>query len=618
MAAENKANISSISNKYDRQLRLWGAQGQKALGQTCVVLVRATAAGTETCKNLVLPGCGSLLVIDDDGDADDAVPTVSFPASNFFLTTASDDGNDGDAKPKMKLCRAQMAMESLLELNPDVKGSWIDTSRTERTTLLDFDYAATFAKLTTAAATTGSRGGGGGGDGPIMNNVLVVASDLEPPILHRLSSICWKHQIVLMAVHSYGLIGIVRLQTPPLPIMDPKPRDTVPDLRLVRPFPALAALHQSMVGDYATLENHQHSHIPYPLVLLKISDEWKQQEHRTMDDGNGNNDGTTRGMPGTYEEKQAFALAVRMASRNYDTELNFQEAVRNAYTAYTERSIDRLHLTALSRDVAVATASANVAGKNSCSCSHAAVRCQHLHRLLQALEEFLQRHDGQPPVHGSIPDMTASTDWYVQLQTVYRDQAALDVQEMKQLLLLQTNNEDIIIDGDTIATFCQNVHSIDLLQTGSLADDEEEPSKEICQDLAATTVEGDERPEQLPLLWYLGFRACQLFYSQHGRYPGTTEDYQADVAILHQCIVDCVHRYKLSDNEVLQSTLLQNHHHYAMELTRYGNAEIHTVASVVGGVASQEAVKLITGQYVPINNTYVYNGIASMAAVYKL
>ena len=53
------------------------------------------------------------------------------------------------------------------------------------------------------------------------------------------------------------------------------------------------------------------------------------------------------------------------------------------------------------------------------------------------------------------------------------------------------------------------------------------------------------------------------------------------------------------------------------ELVRYANAELHNVASVIGGVASQEAVKVITGQYVPVNNTYVYNGIASFGGVYQ-
>ena len=57
---------------------------------------------------------------------------------------------------------------------------------------------------------------------------------------------------------------------------------------------------------------------------------------------------------------------------------------------------------------------------------------------------------------------------------------------------------------------------------------------------------------------------------------------------------------------------------YAKEVVRYYNAEIHNIASVMGGVASQEVVKLITGQYVPMDGTYVFNGICSVGGVYKL
>ena len=42
----------ATNDKYDRQLRLWGAAGQRALGETTIVLVNATASGTETLKNL--------------------------------------------------------------------------------------------------------------------------------------------------------------------------------------------------------------------------------------------------------------------------------------------------------------------------------------------------------------------------------------------------------------------------------------------------------------------------------------------------------------------------------------------------------------------------------------
>lgn len=55
-----------------------------------------------------------------------------------------------------------------------------------------------------------------------------------------------------------------------------------------------------------------------------------------------------------------------------------------------------------------------------------------------------------------------------------------------------------------------------------------------------------------------------------------------------------------------------------MKVTRYGGCLLHSISAVLGGVASQEAVKILTHQYIPINNTYVYNGIAGCGAMYKL
>ena len=45
---------------------------------------------------------------------------------------------------------------------------------------------------------------------------------------------------------------------------------------------------------------------------------------------------------------------------------------------------------------------------------------------------------------------------------------------------------------------------------------------------------------------------------------------------------------------------------------------IHTIASVIGGLASQDAVGLITGQITPLSsNNYIYNAIASVGAAYQ-
>ena len=46
--------------------------------------------------------------------------------------------------------------------------------------------------------------------------------------------------------------------------------------------------------------------------------------------------------------------------------------------------------------------------------------------------------------------------------------------------------------------------------------------------------------------------------------------------------------------------------------------ELHNISSLMGGVAAQEAVKIITHLYVPLSNTYVFNGIAGCGGNYNL
>jgi amyloid beta precursor protein binding protein 1 len=45
-------------NKYDRQIRLWGHNGQKKLSEAKVALLGSSGAGVEALKNVVLPGVG--------------------------------------------------------------------------------------------------------------------------------------------------------------------------------------------------------------------------------------------------------------------------------------------------------------------------------------------------------------------------------------------------------------------------------------------------------------------------------------------------------------------------------------------------------------------------------
>ena len=101
--------------KYDRQLRLWAASGQRALEESHVLLVvsrqglhgsGSSVAGIETMKNLVLPGIGSFTI------ADSATVTEADLGVNFFLEEES-----------LGRSRAKECVRLLEELNPDVRGA---------------------------------------------------------------------------------------------------------------------------------------------------------------------------------------------------------------------------------------------------------------------------------------------------------------------------------------------------------------------------------------------------------------------------------------------------------------------------------------------------------------
>lgn len=57
---------------------------------------------------------------------------------------------------------------------------------------------------------------------------------------------------------------------------------------------------------------------------------------------------------------------------------------------------------------------------------------------------------------------------------------------------------------------------------------------------------------------------------------------------------------------------------HAEEVTRFGGAELHNIAALMGGVASQEAVKVITHQFQPLNSTMIFNGISGCASTFRI
>jgi amyloid beta precursor protein binding protein 1 len=70
-----------------------------------------------------------------------------------------------------------------------------------------------------------------------------------------------------------------------------------------------------------------------------------------------------------------------------------------------------------------------------------------------------------------------------------------------------------------------------------------------------------------------------------------------------------------NDDEVAVAKLTESH---AAEIVRYGGQELHSTSAVIGGMAAQEIVKLLTHQYTPLQSTYIFNGIAGCGSVLLL
>lgn len=77
------------------------------ISEATVILLGCTSAGTESLKNLVLPGVGRFIIVDDN-------IVEERDLGNDFFVTVNDLGKN----------KAQVATELLNEMNTDVKGEY--------------------------------------------------------------------------------------------------------------------------------------------------------------------------------------------------------------------------------------------------------------------------------------------------------------------------------------------------------------------------------------------------------------------------------------------------------------------------------------------------------------
>ncbi|XP_022100909.1 NEDD8-activating enzyme E1 regulatory subunit-like [Acanthaster planci] len=463
--------------------------------------------------------------------------------NNFFLD-----------KDSLGRSRAQITTELLLELNSDVRGDFVEESPEQ---LLENNpqYFTSFS--------------------------IVIATDLVERTLLDLAATLWNAGIPLLVCRSYGFIGYMRLVVKEHTVIESHPDNARDDLRLDCPFPGLVEFADSL--DLSQMTKQEHMHTPYLILIYKFLEKWKAEHGSDF--------------PKNYKEKESLRQMIRsgiLVNKDGVPEIeeNFDEAIKSVNATVLPTRVPS-GVQDILRDP---------------SCVNLTSESSSFWVIAQAAKQFVDNEgNGKLPLRGSIPDMTADSKRYIQLQSVYMEQAKQDfaavASRVHQILVSLGKTPDSIPDME-IKLFCKNTQFLRLVRCRSLA---QEYTRDTCS--ASDIASHLENPDSEVVLYVL-LRAADRFYNQYNRFPGSYDDQvEGDTFKLKSCVHNILHEWGVN------FTMKDD---YINEMCRYGAAELHSVAAFLGGAAAQEVIKIITHQFVPFNNTYIYNGITATSATFQL
>lgn len=548
---------SSKERKYDRQLRLWAASGQQALEEARVLLVNSDGVigvkeehqmqvsgvvGVETLKNLVLPGIGGFTIVDP------ATVTEADLGVNFFLEESS-----------LGKSRAAETCRLLRELNPDVDGRY--AVEPIATLLEDPEFLA-------------------------QHKLVVISGPMRRSSLDALCDAAKMRGIPVLYTHSVGFYSSFSLQLPAnFPVVETHPDpESMHDLRLLYPWPELLEAG-ARIRNLDELDDHQHGHVPYILLLLHYLEKWKEMHSGQV--------------PSDYKEKSEFREMVRAGARTNNPEggeENFDEAV-----AAVLKTLNPFSLRSSIREIFEMDEIVNLTPQSD-----------NFWLIAAAVKAFYERH-GLLPLPGSLPDMKAQSADYVSLQGIYKAKALQDLQEVMQTvrrLEQELPSRLSPVSEKEVEVFCKNAAHIKLIHGRDIP---RLPGDDFCQKRIHTELANSE--SLMPI-----FVAFQILNDVVNELQ-TTRDAEAaidDDATWSRAEKRVLETLTHGNVSALDDEARRRISGAVCELRRTDGGELHNVSALTGGLVAQEALKVITRQYVPLDNTCIFDGVTSRSEMHRL
>ncbi|KAH0794434.1 ThiF family protein [Histomonas meleagridis] len=222
--------------RYDRQIRLWGINGQQSIVAATLVVTGSDCVSSEFLKNMTLHGVKNVIIVDD------ALVTKDDLGTNFYV----DETYLG--KP-----RAQAVADLLTEMNPDAIIKPILKAPNDISFLDEIKQD--------------------------KDCFIVTTGNQTPTFLKTLSRKCREIGIRQAHLQITGYFGAFYIdgglhhfyeetKNPNNPIF-------TKELRMSQPFPELKAFFDSF--DFDKLSEAEHGHIPYPVILYQAAELVKKE-----------------------------------------------------------------------------------------------------------------------------------------------------------------------------------------------------------------------------------------------------------------------------------------------------------------------------------------------------
>jgi len=332
-------------------------------------------------------------------------------------------------------------------------------------------------------------------------------------------------------------------------------------MKIAMPFDSLKKIIESY--DVEKLSDKERKLVPFIVILSKELDKWKAEVDLVFTKNNGSH-------PKNFQEQQAFRKRIQDLGNKLPDQENYTEAFNNVGSVFNPPNYLPDPVPELLQE-AETTQSTEI-----------------FWSYLKSLSRFI-KEKGRSPCSGNIPDFHSDTKSYVAIKNAYNAMAAEDAQIMLQYLK-ETVGKDVQIDEHDFFTFCKNWHTLACHHYRTL----EEEFASVSTDWINEGESG--------FGWYFVIRAADTFQQTHGKPPGPA-DVQELTALVTALTKDIAN--PCAEEEGATFTVESR---FIEEMCRAEGAEIVTISSIMGGIASQEIIKMLTRQFTPVNNTLIFEG----------